>query len=148
MRDTRRHYPEDVLTWGLLPGVWATGATMCGKRRQVAYITDDLASLTCGTCEAAALAYWREQVTKCRDLIAYADRGLLRGTSAERESEDLLPMIREALEEAETNVHRLSEATAARWEEAAEIAASVDRTHPDTCRAHPDGCANYSDTPH
>lgn len=121
MQDTRRHYPKDVLTWGLLPGVWKTTATMCGKRRKVDLVTDDLALLTCGECADIALAYWREQVKVCRDLISYAEQGKLKGTSAERESGDLLPKIREALEQAETNVHKLAETMAARWEEAAEV---------------------------
>jgi hypothetical protein len=109
MKDTRRHYPKDPIIWGILPNVWATGGTICGKRRAIDWITDSPNLLTCSDCVNNALAYWTEQVTTVTHLIEYAESGKLKGTSAETESESLLPKIRIALENARNTVEALTE---------------------------------------
>lgn len=109
MKDTRRHYPKDPIIWNVLPNVWATGGTICGKRRDVDWITDNPALLTCDECVTNALAYWTEQVTTTTHLIEYAESGKLKGTSAETESVSLLPKIRIALDDARNIVQALTE---------------------------------------
>lgn len=109
MKDSRKHYPKDPIVWGLLPNVWQTTGTMCGKRRAIEWVTDTPELLTCSECKANALAYWTEQVTTSEALISYAEAGKLIGTSAEAEAEDLLPKIRAGLEEARNIVVQLSE---------------------------------------
>ena len=106
MKDSRRHYPKDPVIWDVLPNIWKTAGTMCGKRRSVDWVTDNPKLLSCSECAANALAYWNEQVSTCESLIKYAESGQLKGTSAERESEDLLPKIRVALEEARNTVQK------------------------------------------
>lgn len=104
MKDTRKHYPKEPITFGLLPGVWKTAGTMCDKRRTVDYVTDTLSLVTCSDCKSKALYYWQEQAATCRALIAYEQTGRLRGTSAESEAKELMPKLREALTQAEDNI--------------------------------------------
>jgi hypothetical protein len=113
MKNTRRHYPKEPITFSLLPNVWQTSGTMCNKRRKVDWVTDQIQVLTCAECVENALTYWTEQRDTCESLIQYADNGQLKGTSAEKKSKELLPQIRVALSQAQRNVvtlaHKLAE---------------------------------------
>lgn len=106
-KDTRKHYPKEPITFSMLPGVWKTSNTMCGKRREIGMVTDIPSLIICDECIAKALEYWLAQRDSCESLIDYAESGQLKGTSAEKESEDLMPKLRMALEDARINVEIL-----------------------------------------
>jgi hypothetical protein len=107
MKDTRRHYPKEPITFNLLPNVWKTAGTMCNKRRAIDWVTDSPELVTCEECRTNALVYWTEQEANTASLIEYADAGLLKGTSAEAEAEDLMSKLREALTQARIIVKAL-----------------------------------------
>ena len=105
-RDERSHFTTDP-TFMLLRGVWKTGTTACGKRREVAYITDELDLVSCGGCRMAGIAYLQEQVALITDLLAYHDAGELKGGSrAVKLWADFIPKLREELAEYQAMIER------------------------------------------
>lgn len=106
MKDTRIHYPKEPVIFEVIPNVWKSGATMCGKRRDINMITDKPGGITCPLCGNSARAYWTDQKITCERLIQYAEAGKLKGTSAEGEAKSLVPQLRIALFEA---IHIIAE---------------------------------------
>lgn len=100
MKDNRMHYPKDPVLHDLMQTAFATTSTMCGARRDYARVTGEEAKVTCGPCIAAAMGYYQQQADTAEALLKYHDKGMLKGTSAEKEGETLIPKISEAFQQA------------------------------------------------